>query len=76
MLYIQILDEETDLPKRSCPSFDNLLTESIRKPLKNMVDGLCPNRKSRIEAREFAKVFQVIYLIPFLFGNFFEINYL
>lgn len=26
-----------------------------------MVDGLCPNRKSRIEAREFAKVFQVIY---------------
>lgn len=25
-----------------------------------MVDGLCPNRKSRIEAREFAKVFQVI----------------
>ncbi|XP_025420375.1 ER degradation-enhancing alpha-mannosidase-like protein 3 [Sipha flava] len=54
----KILDEETDLPKRSCPSFDNLLTESIRKPLKNMVDGLCPNRKSRIEAREFAKVFQ------------------
>lgn len=28
-----------------------------------MVDGLCPNRKSRIEAREFAKVFQVIYLL-------------
>lgn len=28
-----------------------------------MVDGLCPNRKSRIEAREFAKVFQVIYFI-------------
>lgn len=29
-----------------------------------MVDGLCPNnRKSRVEAREFAKVFQVIYLI-------------
>uniref|UniRef100_A0A2S2NC05 alpha-1,2-Mannosidase n=1 Tax=Schizaphis graminum TaxID=13262 RepID=A0A2S2NC05_SCHGA len=54
----KILDEDTDLPKRSCPSFDNLLTESIRKPLKNMVDGLCPNRKSRIEAREFAKVFQ------------------
>ncbi|CAH1736864.1 ER degradation-enhancing alpha-mannosidase-like protein 3 [Aphis gossypii] len=54
----KILDEDTDLPKRSCPSFDNLLTESIRKPLKNMVDGLCPNRKSRIEAREFAKIFQ------------------
>ncbi|VVC41997.1 Hypothetical protein CINCED_3A009453 [Cinara cedri] len=54
----KILNEETDLPKRSCPSFDNLLTESIRKPLKNMVDGLCPNRKSRVEAREFAKVFQ------------------
>lgn len=28
-----------------------------------MVDGLCPNRKSRVEAREFAKVFQVIYII-------------
>ncbi|XP_022175955.1 ER degradation-enhancing alpha-mannosidase-like protein 3 [Myzus persicae] len=54
----KILDEDTDLPKRSCPSFDNLLTESIRKPLKNMVDGLCPNRKSRIEAKEFAKIFQ------------------
>ncbi|KAF0768762.1 ER degradation-enhancing alpha-mannosidase-like protein 3 [Aphis craccivora] len=54
----KILDEDTDLPKRSCPSFDNLLTESIRKPLKNMVDGLCPNRKSRLEAREFAKIFQ------------------
>ncbi|XP_015365489.1 PREDICTED: ER degradation-enhancing alpha-mannosidase-like protein 3 [Diuraphis noxia] len=54
----KILDEDNDLPKRSCPSFDNLLTESIRKPLKNMVDGLCPNRKSRIEAREFAKNFQ------------------
>lgn len=25
-----------------------------------MVDGLCPNRKSRIRAREFAKIFQVI----------------
>jgi len=58
---LKILDEDTDLPKRSCPSFDNLLTESIRKPLKNMVDGLCPNRKSRIEAREFAKVFQVTF---------------
>jgi len=28
-----------------------------------MVDGLCPNRKSRIEAREFAKNFQVISLL-------------
>lgn len=27
-----------------------------------MVDGLCPNRKSRIEAREFAKNFQVHFL--------------
>lgn len=27
-----------------------------------MVDGQCPNRKSRVEAREFAKVFQVIFL--------------
>lgn len=66
---MQILDEETDL-KRSCPSFDNLLTESIRKPLKNMVDGLCPNRKSRIEAREFAKIFQVVYLIIYFFYNY------
>lgn len=32
-----------------------------------MVDGLCPNRKSRIEAREFAKIFQVIYLTNYLF---------
>jgi len=27
-----------------------------------MVDGLCPNRKSRIEAREFAKIFQVSFI--------------
>jgi len=38
-----------------------------------MVDGLCPNRKSRLEAREFAKIFQVIffkiniYLFPFYY---------
>lgn len=37
-----------------------------------MVDGLCPNRKSRIEAREFAKVFQVIYffLILLVFSHY------
>lgn len=40
---------------RSCPNSLHLFAESVRKPLKNMVDGVCPRRlaKRRLTAAEF-----------------------
>ncbi|KAI4470720.1 er degradation-enhancing alpha-mannosidase-like protein 2 [Holotrichia oblita] len=41
---------------RICPNSFSLFPESVRKPLKNMVDGVCPRRmgKRRLTAQEFS----------------------
>lgn len=41
---------------RSCPNTLQLFPESVRKPLQNMVDGMCPKRnmKRRLKASEFS----------------------
>ncbi|KAJ8922355.1 hypothetical protein NQ315_004298 [Exocentrus adspersus] len=41
---------------RSCPNTLQLFPESVRKPLQNMVDGVCPkkSRKRRLVASEFS----------------------
>lgn len=41
---------------RSCPNTLELFPESVRKPLQNMVDGVCPkkSKKRRLIASEFS----------------------
>lgn len=50
-------DDELDDSEfsRSCPNSLHLFPETVRKPLKNMVDGVCPRRttKRRLTAQEF-----------------------
>ncbi|KAF5286726.1 hypothetical protein FQR65_LT12459 [Abscondita terminalis] len=53
-----ILDDEIDDSEfaRSCPNSKQLFPESVRKPLRNMVDGVCPRRltKRKLTATEFS----------------------
>ncbi|XP_019876061.2 ER degradation-enhancing alpha-mannosidase-like protein 3 [Aethina tumida] len=39
---------------RSCPNTLQLFPESVRKPLQNMVDGVCPKKRRRLTAAEFS----------------------
>ncbi|CAH0546636.1 unnamed protein product [Brassicogethes aeneus] len=39
---------------RSCPNTLQLFPESVRKPLQNMVDGMCPRKRRRLTAAEFS----------------------
>lgn len=52
------LDEESDTSEfsRTCPNSLQLFPESVRKPLQNMVDGVCPRRLNRrkLTAAEFS----------------------
>ncbi|KAK4877426.1 hypothetical protein RN001_009932 [Aquatica leii] len=53
-----IMDDEIDDSEfaRSCPNSKQLFPESVRKPLRNMVDGVCPRRltKRKLTATEFS----------------------
>lgn len=52
------LDSEIDDSEfaATCPNTLSLFPESFRKPLQNMVDGICPNRfpRQRLAANEFS----------------------
>lgn len=56
-LPVMVDDDDLDDSEfsRSCPNSLHLFPESVRKPLKNMVDGVCPRRLSRrrLTAQEF-----------------------
>lgn len=49
---------------RTCPNIQHLLPEKVRRPLRNLVDGVCPRKelKRRLKAVDFQVTFQ----------NFFE----
>ncbi|KAF5277097.1 hypothetical protein FQA39_LY06335 [Lamprigera yunnana] len=53
-----MLDDDIDDSEfaRTCPNIKLLFPESVRKPLKNMVDGVCPRRltKRKLTATEFS----------------------
>lgn len=52
-------DESENEFARSCPNTLQLFPESVRKPLQNMVDGMCPSRrttKRRLTALEFSAI--------------------
>lgn len=52
------LNSELDLDDgeftRMCPNTLQLFPETVRKPLQNMVDGICPKRTRRLTASEFS----------------------
>jgi hypothetical protein len=61
-MVFQILEQqeirrgEADLEfSRSCPNTLHLFPESVRRPLRNLVDGVCPHRPTRtkLHASEF-----------------------
>jgi hypothetical protein len=49
---------------RTCPNTLHLFPESVRRPLRNLVDGVCPRRSAnrKLHASEF-QVFAVKYII-------------
>lgn len=50
-----IWEESENEFARSCPNTQQLFPETVRKPLQNMVDGMCPRRtKRRLTAWEFS----------------------
>lgn len=51
-----------DLPDaRTCPNIQHLFPEKVRRPLRNLVDGICPRKelKRRLKAVDF----QVLYYL-------------
>lgn len=43
---ILLLKQEEWAGSRTCPNTQSLMPESVRRPLKNMVSGMCPRRPS------------------------------
>ena len=53
---LDLRGEDADLEyARSCPNTLHLFPESVRRPLRNLVDGVCPRRPTRrkLHAPEF-----------------------